>query len=179
MSDFVAVPALRNMKGLGEGAGVRARLRSDLPIVSVLARTGRNVADQLGIAEGPRKSSLPGMTALGIGPERWLFVGRPIAALRSELQAIASLSDHSDGYALFELWGPNVRDALAKGVPVDLHPDIFSNDVAVTLIAHMGAIVWQSDTDRFTVAVFRSYAGSFWHWLSASAAAFGLVVEEA
>jgi sarcosine oxidase gamma subunit len=27
--------------------------------------------------------------------------------------------------------------------------------------------------------VFRSYAGSFWHWLSASAAEFGLIVDSA
>ena len=89
----------------------------------------------------------------------------------------ASLSDHSDGYALFEVWGPRVRDGLAKGVPVDLHPECFTDDVAVTVVAHIGAIVWQSGPDRFTLAVFRSYAGSFWHWLSASAAPFGLVVE--
>jgi sarcosine oxidase subunit gamma len=70
-----------------------------------------------------------------------------------------------------------VRDALAKGVPVDLHPTVFTDDVAVTIISHIGAIVWQSAPDRFSIAIFRSYAQSFWHWLAASAAEFGLVME--
>jgi sarcosine oxidase subunit gamma len=47
----------------------------------------------------------------------------------------------------------------------------------VTVIAHIGAIVWQGGENRFAIAVFRSYAGSFWHWLAASAAEFGLEVE--
>ena len=73
--------------------------------------------------------------------------------------------------------GPKVRETLAKGVPVDLHPDHFSNHAAVTMVAHIGVIMWQSGQDRFTLAVFRSYSGGFWHWLSASAAPSGLVVE--
>ena len=50
-------------------------------------------------------------------------------------------------------------------------------DVAVTVIAHVGAVVWRRN-GCFAFAVFRSYAGSFWHWLAASAAEFGLTVVE-
>jgi sarcosine oxidase subunit gamma len=148
------------------------------PIVSALARKGQaqGLMDAAGVSDAPRRSGARGVTALGIGPGRWLFLHQSMDQL-APFSAMASLSDHSDGYAVFELWGSKVRDALAKGVPVDLHPTVFTDDVAVTIISHIGAIVWQSAPDRFSIAIFRSYAQSFWHWLAASAAEFGLVME--
>jgi sarcosine oxidase subunit gamma len=178
MPELLSTAAIQDLKNVGDGTGVRVRLCPSQPIISVLARKNRNLAALLGIADGPRQSLFNGATVLGIGPGRWLFLGRPLQDLAPSLKHEASLSDHTDGYALFEIWGPKVRGALAKGVPVDLHPVHFSDQVAVTVVAHVGAILWKSGQDRFTVAVFRSYAGSFWHWLSASAAPFGLVVEQ-
>lgn len=175
MSDLATAPALAGMKDIGRGGGVRAALR-EYRITAVLARKGQAQAlmQQTGILNAPRRSGVNGITALGIGPGRWLLLGMT----PPQLSGLASLSDHSDGYAVFEVWGPRVRDALAKGVPLDLHQSVFTDDVAVTIIAHIGAIVWQSAPDRFSIAVFRSYAGSFWHWLAASAAEFGLSVEQ-
>jgi methylglutamate dehydrogenase subunit D len=184
MSDLVATPfvakaAFAGMKDIGNGGGVHVALRNHL-VVAVLARKGQTEAliAKTGIADAARGSGANGVAALGIGPGRWLFLGQNLEEL-APLSGLASLSDHSDGYAVFELWGPEVRQALAKGVPVDLHPAIFTDDVAMTVIAHIGAIVWQSAPDHFSIAVFRSYAGSFWHWLAASAGEFGLVVEAA
>ena len=178
MSELAAAPAFQGMAAIGDGAGVHVRLRPPSPIVSVLARKGQDLSRDLGISDGPRQSRHDDATVLGIGPGRWLFLGLGIDQL-SQLVGRASLADHSDGYAVFEIWGPDARSALAKGVPLDLHPGAFTDDVAVTVIAHIGAIVWQCAPDRFAIAVFRSYAGSFWHWLAASAAEFGLVVENA
>jgi heterotetrameric sarcosine oxidase gamma subunit len=179
MSDLTAIPAFTGMKDTGSGGGVHAALRQ-YPIVSVLARKGgmRALMDAAGVLDAPRRSGAGGVTALGIGPGRWLFLHQSMDQL-AQLSGMASLSDHSDGYAVFELWGPRAREILAKGVPVDLHPTVFTDTVAVTIIAHIGAVVWQSAPDHFSIAIFRSYAGSFWHWLAASAAEFGLVVETA
>ena len=176
---FELTPAFAGMKNIGSGEGVYAALRP-YNIVSVLARKDQTqaVVDKTGVADAARQSGADGVTALGIGPGRWLFLGVTPEQL-APLSGLASLSDHSDGYAVFELWGPKVRETLAKGVPVDLHPTVFTDDVAVTVIAHIGAIVWQSAPDHFSIAIFRSYAGSFWHWLAASAAEFGLTVEDA
>jgi methylglutamate dehydrogenase subunit D len=177
MSDLTAAPAFAGMKTIGSGGGVHVALRQ-YSIVSVLARKGHAEAlmERGGIVDAARRSGANGVTALGIGPGRWLFLHQRLDEL-TPLSGLASVSDHSDGYAVFELWGSEVRKTLAKGVPIDLHPTVFTDDVAVTIIAHIGAIVWQSAPDRFSIAIFRSYAGSFWHWLSASAAEFGLVVE--
>jgi heterotetrameric sarcosine oxidase gamma subunit len=177
MPELATTPALTAMQGIGSGDGVCVALRHHA-IVSVLARKGQDQAlmDQAGIVDRPCKSGAGGAVALGIGPGRWLFLHQTIEQL-APLSALAALSDHSDGYAVFELWGPKVRAALAKGVPVNLSPEVFTDAVAVTVIAHIGAIVWQGGPERFCIAVFRSYAGSFWHWLSASAAEFGLIVK--
>jgi len=178
MSDLTAAPAFTGLKNFGSGDGVHVALR-EYSIVSVLARRGQAQAliERAGALDAPLQSGANGVTALGIGPGRWLFIGASLAKL-APLADLASLSDHSDGYAVFEVWGPKVRETLAKGVPVDLHPSVFTDTVAVTVIAHIGAIVWQSASDRFSIAVFRSYAGSFWHWLGASAAEFGLSLKE-
>jgi sarcosine oxidase subunit gamma len=178
MSELTAVPAFTSMENIGTGNGVYAALR-EYAIVSVLARKGHAQAlmEKAGALDAPRQISTNGVTALGIGPGRWLFLGAPLDQLTA-LSHLASLADHSDGYAVFEVWGPKVRETLAKGVPVDLHPSVFTDTVAVTVVAHIGAIVWQSAPDCFSIAVFRSYAGSFWHWLATSAAEYGLTVKE-
>ncbi|MEI9964423.1 MAG: sarcosine oxidase subunit gamma family protein [Caulobacteraceae bacterium] len=165
-----------------------ARARPDLQIASVIARRG--MADALAarvkalfaldLPAGPSRADGVGVAFLGVGPDRWLAVrtggGELAAELARDLAGLASVSDQSDGYAAVELGGSDARRALAKGVPLDLHPAAFApNDVAVTLIAHVGAVVWRAD-DAFLVAVFRSYAGSFWGWLAQSAAEFGLEV---
>ena len=175
MSNLTATPALTAMRSIGNGGGVSVRLRDGLTIVSVRARKnqGEALAARCGLRDAPKTSGTDGVTALGVGPACWLFLGQSMEDL-APLSDMASLSDHSSGYAVFEVWGPAARAALAKGVPVDLHPDSFTDDVAVTVIAHIGAIVWRTPQDRIAIAVLRSYAGSFWHWLSASAAEFGL-----
>jgi sarcosine oxidase subunit gamma len=188
MSDLSAAPALANLTGIGSGAGVRVRLKGGLAIVSVLARAGaaHTVADRaqaafgLALTPGPGRAAAGDISALGIGPGRWLFLregsGNDFPAMVcAALEGVAFLSDHSDGYAVFEIEGPQVRRALAKGIPVDLDESVFGEShAAVTVIAHIGAIVWREGAERFCIAVFRSYADSFWHWLSASSAEFGL-----
>jgi methylglutamate dehydrogenase subunit D len=76
-----------------------------------------------------------------------------------------------------------VRDALAKIIPLDVHPAAFRpGDVASTVASHMGVTLWRLEdaahgSPVFEFAVFRSLAGSFWHALSLSAAEFGLGVD--
>jgi sarcosine oxidase subunit gamma len=104
-----------------------------------------------------------------------------LPALRAALGDCAAISDQSGGGAVLRLAGPRVREVLAKGVMIDLHPSTFApGDVAVTAAAHVGLTLWRLPDDAtgavFEVAVARSLAGSFWHWLAASAAEYGLAV---
>jgi heterotetrameric sarcosine oxidase gamma subunit len=122
-----------------------------------------------------------GCALVWAGPDQWLaladdrsFPTRLVEALGDN----ASVSDQSDGRAILHLRGPRLRDALAKGCPIDLHRDAFKpGDAAVTAIAEVGLHMWWlPGDDGLHVAVFRSMAGSFWSWLLACSAEFGCQV---
>jgi heterotetrameric sarcosine oxidase gamma subunit len=85
------------------------------------------------------------------------------------------VSDQSDARLVLRLSGPRVRDVLAKGLAIDLHPKAFKpGDVASTPIASIGVQIDMLDAaPTYQLTAPRSMAGSFWSWLSASAAEFG------
>lgn len=127
------------------------------------------------LADGPKRTMRDGTEYLGIGPGKWLGLG-PIAP---EIAASASVVDQSGGYGVLEISGRDAVASLEKGIGIDLHPREFAPDaVAVTIVAHMGVILWRGEGDAFRLAVFRSNAASFWYWLESSAAVFGLVIQE-
>jgi len=184
MPELLVQPAFAALTPVpSAGPGITVRLIAPA-IVSVLARKNRAPELRqavrgylnLDLPDGPGCVRVGKRTVLGVGPGRWLLLGVPMEAL-APLRGMASLSDQGDGYALFELWGPQLQAVLAKGVPLDMR-NFSGDDAAVTVIAHIGAIIWKSTPERVAIAVFRSYAGSFWHWLSASAAEFGLSLEQ-
>jgi sarcosine oxidase subunit gamma len=102
-----------------------------------------------------------------------------VERLAQQLEGLASVVDQSDGVGLLRLTGTPLLDVLAKGVAVDLSATAFpAGSVAVTQIAHMGLTLWKVDeTPTFHIAIARSMAGSFLHWLEASAAVTGLVAD--
>lgn len=169
--------------------GVTVSPLDDLGLATVMARNGAlaELARLLSASHGIDLPARPIVAAGGAlslvwaGPEQWLAVShdRSIARrLADELAGLASVADQSDGRAVLRIGGPRARAALAKGCPLDLHPRAFGpGDTAVTAIAHVGVQLWQlDDAPTYELAVPRSMAKSFWTWLSASAAEFGLVV---
>jgi sarcosine oxidase subunit gamma len=99
--------------------------------------------------------------------------------LETQLQGLASVIEQSGGLGVLRLSGPALLDTLAKGVQIDLAPETFAaGSVAVTSIAHIGVTLWKvDDGPTIDIAVARSLAGSFQHWLEASAAVHGLSVQ--
>ncbi len=159
-------------------------------LATVTARKGRRAAlvDAARSAFGVELPDLPrciegrDMAFIWSGPDQWLARRHPApaagmeAALAGPLAGLASIVDQSHGRTLLRATGPRVRDALAKGLAIDLHPREFKTGyAAVTAVAHIGVHFWQTD-DRptYDFAVPRGFALSFWHWLEASAAELGL-----
>lgn len=169
--------------GRAEGAaGVRLAPRGTHAIATIIARAGQEAAVNaaIGIAapNTPRVVHKDGASLVWAGPGQWLFVGTSRGAiddLSKRLQGIAAVSDQSDARAMLRVSGPRARDALAKGCMIDLHPRAFApGSTALTSIAHIGAQLWQvDDAPSYDIIVFRSMAGSFWHWLTDAAAEFG------
>jgi len=75
------------------------------------------------------------------------------------------------------LSGERVRDALARMVSFDLHPDVFAvGHVAVSAVAHVGVILWRLPDQggaRYSLAFPRSFSDAVMHWLEEAAAQFG------
>jgi sarcosine oxidase subunit gamma len=154
--------------GLPDSGAVRvAPYRS---IVSIAAFAGRAaaLAEALGVAlPGPGKmAEMGGVTFLWSGPDSWLAMSDAGLETRIEVAAgLAAVTDQGDGRAIFLLSGDNVRDTLAKLVPIDLHESVFGpDDTALTLAGHIPVQIWR-EGGGFALACFRSYAGSLHHAL--------------
>lgn len=175
-------------------AGVTLAWRPQVSLASVMARKGqhdvvsRNVREAFGLSLPVSPMCVTdGTTAfVWAGPGHWLAVTEnddPLtfeARLRARLQGCASICGQSDGRAIIRICGPKARDALAKIVPIDLHPREFvSGHAAVTLAGHIGVHLWQIDAvPSYDIAVFRSLAAALWQWLIDSSLEFGLAVIE-
>ncbi len=176
-------------------AGVTITERVDVGLATVMARRGQATAlrdvvpSAYGVAlpDTSRHVAGPAAGFIGTGPEQWLAVserlpnGELAEDLSAKLKGLASIADQSDGRAVIRIAGPRARDALAKGLPIDLDPSVFTpGSAATSVISLMGVTLWQvDDAPTYDVAVFRSIAGSFWKWLTDSAAEFGVTVEAA
>ncbi len=172
--------------------------RAHLSLVSVIARKGEGsaLASLVKSAYGidlPTTPRLVGgpmpdgreISFIWSGPDQWLAYAEGAPDIESELTMAlgrrAMIVDQSDGRCLLRLSGPKARQVLAKGIGLDLDARVFKpGDVALTMAAHIAVQLWQIDAKpSYEIAMFRSLAVSFWHWLSASAAEFGYeVVEE-
>ena len=99
--------------------------------------------------------------------------------LRAELHGLASVSDQSDSHVLLRVAGVRARDALTKGIMIDLHPRAFGpGDAAATVFGHIPAHLWQLDAvPSYELAVSRSLAADFWHGIIHAAREHGAVIE--
>lgn len=176
--------------GSGEPT-VRVMERRGLEIVQVAAFSGTIVhvagviAGTLGI--GPATVTCQGTSqgdnaVLWVGPDRWWLVrpgdGELLDNLATQLGDEAALTPQGHGRVALRLWGHGVRDLLASGTTVDVHPSQFSAGwCRPTQLAHMGVVLHcVDDTPTVDVYVPRSYAVSFWEWLLEIGAGLGLEV---
>ena len=170
--------------------GVIVRETREAGLATVTARKGRRAAlvDAARSAYGVELPSVPRRVEgrdhafIWSGPDQWLAYRHlaPATGMEAHLATafagLASIVDESHARTLLRVTGPRVRDALAKGLAIDLHPREFrSGHAGVTTVAHIGIHFWQiDDCPTYELAVPRGYTLSFWHWLETSAAEYGL-----
>jgi sarcosine oxidase subunit gamma len=128
------------------------------------------------LPEGPSCVSHDGVTIISTAPGAWLGCkdegGYAWAAeLAATTAGLASVADQSSSSVVVRIAGEKSGEVLQKGVFIDLHPGVFTAGSAVlTVIAHISVILWRPRADGpYYVAIPRSYAGSFQHWLEAAA----------
>jgi methylglutamate dehydrogenase subunit D len=148
--------------------GVVLSIIHPVVLVTVIARKGKSktVSDML--------SSTRSATVMWAGPDQYFVEGVAPADLKTKLGTTASVIDQSHGRVVMRVSGTKARNVLAKGTPVDLHPDHFPiGKSAMTQMAHVGVHLTRTVEDEFTLSVFRGFSESFWEWLTLSAAEFG------
>jgi methylglutamate dehydrogenase subunit D len=163
-------------------------VRDDLTIASFAASKGKaeDLKAAIRTAYGaelpttPERIEAKGIAFIWYGPDQWLAVaererGRDLETeLKKMTVGLAAVVDQSDGRAVIHISGPRARDVLAKGLPIDLHPRAFkANGVAISHASHIGVILWQTGAEpTYEIAMFRSFADSFTHWLLDAAAEY-------
>ena len=112
---------------------------------------------------------------LWLGPDEWLLLAPPeTEGLRPALvEAIApdfgTVTDVSAQRTTLDLTGPDVRDVLARGCAIDLHPRAAPTGTCVqTLLAQAGVVLTVRDADAPAVRLLvrSSYAPYLTAWLA-------------
>jgi len=112
-----------------------------------------------------------GRRLLKTGAEQYWIIASEADDLRLDMPAstgaITSLS-HSRTCMYIE--GPQAAAVLAKGVPLDLHPDVFRVDhFALTGIHHTPVLIHRTAPERYEIYALRTYALTVWEWLTDAA----------
>jgi methylglutamate dehydrogenase subunit D len=170
----VAIWSLRNLELAI--VMVRAGKQADL-LVRSLERFG------LALPTVPRREFRGPLSFAWAGPGKWLAMLESARGtgfesdLREGFAGFASVANQSDGRIIIRVGGPKARQALAKGVPLDLDPRSFHvGDTALTVVANINVHFWQIDeSPTYEFAVFRSFAVAFHEWLLEASIEFGVM----
>ena len=174
-----------------EAAATAGLLMAERRFLSKVALRGKADGDAvrkaLGVslpAEPNRVEGGNNLVALWLGPAEWLIVGPPDAekAITDRLEKALSgtaVVDVTEGRTTIRLRGSMVRDILAMGCPLDLHPRCFGpGECAQSTLGRSAVIVHQVEKDPvFDVHVERSQADYLWTWLETAARPYGVAVE--
>ncbi|HEX6141734.1 MAG TPA: sarcosine oxidase subunit gamma family protein [Geminicoccaceae bacterium] len=167
----------------GVRSGERIRI-VELPgrtLVQVSAFHGRlgPAEDALEEALGLRPPGVVGQTSedgdrriLCVGPGRWWMIGADPGHVQLD-PALGAVVEQSHGRTVIEVRGTGVRDLLAKGTSIDLHPKSFpAGACAATALAQIAVVLEARADDRIEIHVPRSYARFLVEWLEDAALEF-------
>jgi sarcosine oxidase subunit gamma len=169
----------------------KLEVRGDPADRAFMATVGRTL-DLLLPTEPNTTAGRGDLVALWLGPDAWLLTCPPGAlaahadSLRRALSDVhAAITDVSDGRVALRLAGPNARDVLVKGCPLDLHPSIFATgSCAQSILAKTSVLLHLPDDTAqrgptFDLYVGRSFAHYVWSWLEDAGQEYGVQVEAA
>ena len=89
-----------------------------------------------------------------------------IDRLTAEIKAPMLAVDVSDARAVFTLKGNKSREVLAKGAPVDLSPEAFTQgDFRRTRLGQVAVAFWLEADDEITLVCFASLKQFMFEWL--------------
>jgi sarcosine oxidase subunit gamma len=107
--------------------------------------------------------------ALLTGPDQifLLLADRPDLAtddVEGAFEQSAYVTEQSSNWVICAVSGPDIRAALERLCPIDLHPNAFPvGAYARTVMEHMGAMIIRTDADSYLLLSTSSSARSFAH----------------
>lgn len=138
--------ALAPYKGKALGSGLGGALK---------------VAHGMALPAPNRATGKAGARALWFGHAHYLLMGLPPDPVLDEHAAV---TDISDAWAVVQLDGARVTDALARLTPIDLRASHFRRGhTARTDLRHMHASITKVGEEAFMIMVFRSMAQTLVH----------------
>lgn len=123
-----------------------------------------------------------GLRIIWAGPDDWFVLSKnhsPDQLMNVLRQALNSqhcaITDVSSGYALLNLTGPRVRELMAEGCPLDLHPRQFCVGQSAGSVFFKASVwLWQTEeVPTYEVLVRTSFQGYVWLMLKRTTAESG------
>ena len=152
MTDLTPTPAHRCDIMIG-----KARLVAQAPRrITALAPFDLAAAEAAGF---PRPGQVTGDTLLWAGRGLAFLLD---AAIPETLAPLCAVTDQSDGWAEFDLTGPDAAHILARLVPIDCAA---LTGTARSLLGHHPLLIWRRGAEHFTLFTYRSMAQSCAHEL--------------
>jgi sarcosine oxidase subunit gamma len=154
------------------GAAPAVTLTEQRPAGMLQVSTWDDTASLAGVAlPRPNRAAVTdAVTALWLGPRRFLLVGPDLAARFAGSHA--ALVDQGQARVVVRIDGARVREVLAKGSGADL-ARFARNDVALTLLGHVSVALHAVGADMIDVYGPRSYGAALWEWLTEAAEEYG------
>lgn len=103
-----------------------------------------------------------------------------IPALQQAVPAqIGAITPLSHSRTCIFVAGAEAREVLAKGVPLDFHPDVFRVDqFALTGLDHTPVLIHRSGEYHYELYAMRTFAHSVWEWITDAAWPFGYNIDQ-
>ena len=114
-----------------------------------------------------------GRTIFRTGPLTFWFVGPENDDLGARLAGKAIVTPLTSSRTRISIEGRAARDVLLKGIPVDLHPSMFTpGKFAMTGLHHTPVLLHCVAENRFELYAMRTFALNIWEWLEDAALEF-------
>ena len=178
MHDLTPINALGGAQPMmSTNGGVTCAEVPGVALASVAARLGKEkqtatALKKLTGAAAPSVAQFSGgdVTAFWMGPDQYMLEApfgshEEIASLAKDvLKANASVTEQTDGWTRFDLWGDQVLAVFELLCPLDLRKCEVGT-AQRTSIHHLGCFVLRRSEDRFSIYGPRASAGSLHHAL--------------
>jgi sarcosine oxidase subunit gamma len=180
----VSVPDTESVPGAPAGLTCAALAADIIELVPLRDRI--HVLRALGARRGlslpsfGRIAAVRDTVVLCTRPERWLLLAPPavpgatLSGWRAPCTGCAALVELSSALTVLHLAGPAVREVLARGCRLDLHPDVFAEGSAASTHMAQVPVTLAVLPGGWLVLTPSSTARHFQEWLTVTAGPFGL-----